>query len=64
MARSLATPNQCKKCEVIGPGGNVAWSENECGGGVYNMEDRAKVAAYDMGCDYSVRCETYKAEEE
>jgi hypothetical protein len=62
MARSIFTPNQCQRCEVLHRDGTVIWSEEECGGGIYNMEDRAKVEAYDRGCDYSIRCNTYKKE--
>ncbi len=62
--RSIATPNKCKKCEVVYADGGVVWSEDGCGGDVYNMEDRAKVEAYDRGCDYVVRCESYKQEKD
>ena len=64
MARELATPNTCKRCEIVDNWGTVVWSEDECGGSVYNMEQRAKAEAYDRGCDYRVNCDTYKKEEE
>jgi hypothetical protein len=60
----MVAPNQCKKCEVVDYSGNVVWSEDDCGGGIYNMEMRAKVEAYDRGCDYQVRCSTWKNEED
>ena len=63
MARSVVAPNQCKKCEVINTDTNtVVWTEDECGGSVANMETRAKVEAYDRGCNHTIRCESYKSE--
>lgn len=63
MARSVIAPNSCKKCEVIDNNtGSVVWTEDECGGGVANMEQRAKVEAYDRGCHHTVKCESYKRE--
>lgn len=64
MARSIVAPNSCKKCQVIDPSGNVVWSEDDCGGGVANMDTRCKVEAYDRGCDYVCSCESYKTESE
>ena len=42
---------------------NLVWSENSCGGGVYNMEQRAKATAYDLGCGHTVICEIYCKED-
>ena len=42
----------------------TVWSENNCGGGVYNMEQRSKAKAYDLGCGHRVSCENYKEEDQ
>lgn len=44
-------------------GGTVILSEEDCGGGVFNMEQRMKAEAHDMGPSFYVECESYKAEE-
>lgn len=62
MVRQMATPNSCKKCEITNDFGTVVWTEDDCGGGVYNMEQRAKAEAYDKGCGFKVSCSTYKKE--
>lgn len=62
IAREIIAPNNCKKCVLIGPSGEEVWSEDDCGGGVANMETRCKVEAYDRGCDYKCSCESYKNE--
>ena len=54
----------CKKCEVVDQWGEAVHTEDGCGGEVYNMEQRTKARAYEMGCDYTVRCESYKKEED
>ena len=59
---SLVAPNSCKKCEIM-DGGTVVLSEEDCGGGVFNMEQRMKAEAHDMGPSFYVECESYKAEE-
>lgn len=64
MARQVLTPNTCKKCDIIDQFGEVVWSEDDCGGGVYNMEQRAKATAYDYGCGNTVNCYSYKSETE
>ncbi len=64
MTRSVVAPNSCKKCEVIDNMGTIVWSEDECGGGVHNMELRCKAEAYDYGCDHKCSCESYRKEEE
>ena len=60
MAREVVAKNSCKRCEVINSSGDVVWSEDDCGGGVHNMELRAKGEAYDMGCGHTVNCTSYK----
>ncbi len=58
--RELTMPNRCKKCEIFDQNNNVVWFEDECGGEVYNMELRAKAAAYDYGCNHNLKCNSYK----
>lgn len=64
IAREMITPKSCKKCEILDQNNNLVWSENNCGGGVYNMEQRAKAKAYDLGCGHRVSCENYKEEDQ
>jgi len=59
--REIVASNTCKKCEILDCG-SVIETEDECGGGVHNMEMRMKARAYDLGPHYSVECETYKSE--
>ena len=56
------SPNTCKKCVVTDEWGSEVWSEEDCGGGKYNMDQRCKATAYDYGgtCD----CETYREEDQ
>ena len=63
IARQIITPKSCKKCEILDHYNNLVWSENNCGGGVYNMEQRAKATAYDLGCGHTVICEIYCKED-
>ena len=58
----VATPNSCIKCEIQDSLGNIVWEEDACGGGTYNMEQRAKAKAYEKGCEHIVYCETYQKE--
>ena len=64
MAREMVAPKSCKKCNVYDEQGNVVWTEDDCGGGVHNMVLRGKAAAYDLGCNHVLKCQTYKAEVE
>lgn len=64
IARQIITPKSCKKCEILDQYNNLVWSENNCGGGVYNMEQRAKAIAYDLGCGHRVSCEIYFEEDD
>ena len=64
MAREVVAPNTCKRCNVYDEQGNVVWSEDDCGGGVHNMVLRGKAAAYDLGCNHVLKCQSYKAEKE
>ena len=59
---SVVAPNSCKKCDLL-VDGSVISSEEACGGAVFNMEQRMKADAHDMGDGYTVECESYKAEE-
>lgn len=59
---SAVAPNSCKKCEIL-DGGSIISSEEACGGALFNMEQRMKAEAHDMGQGYYVECESYKAEE-
>lgn len=63
MARQVVAPNTCKKCEITNASGAVVWAKDECGGGVHNMELRAKAEAYDLGCGHKVSCTSYEKEE-
>jgi hypothetical protein len=58
--REIATPSNCKKCEIFNLNGDIVWSTDECGGEVYNMELRAKAKAYDYGCNHTLSCKSYK----
>ena len=60
MAREIFASKRCKKCDIYNQSGNSVWSEDECGGGVHNMELRGKAAAYDLGCDHHLKCNAYK----
>ena len=62
IARAIVTPDVCKKCEILNEGVSV-WSEDACGGGVHNMEQRAKAKAYELGPGHEVVCIRYKSEE-
>ena len=63
---SLVLPNQCKKCEVVNKNTNEVLFTNEgCGGNNTNLEEEAKVKAYDESrfgnlCDLEVICTTWK----
>ncbi len=67
----LVTPNRCKGCEVVNQRtGEVVWQDQGCGGGKANIEDNAKIEAYEYnseqstGCVYKVECETWKEEDD
>jgi hypothetical protein len=61
----LVFPHQCKKCEVIDKFTNTSvWSDEGCGSGITNVEENAKVQAYDLNQGsfenrYEVRCTTW-----
>lgn len=59
-------PNQCKRCVVIQAGIEVFEMEG-CGASNVRLEERAKIAAYDLSqgsglCNYTVSCTTWKQE--
>ncbi len=62
---ALVFPNRCEKCKIIDKyTQEVVWSEEDCGGAVAGLEDRAKVEAYDRNSNsamerYEVSCDTY-----
>lgn len=62
--------NYCKKCKVINQKTNeVIWSEEGCGGNIANIEDNAKLEAYEENserrdCAFEVKCERWKKEKE
>ena len=58
----IFSPNTCMKCIVIDTFGSEVWSEEDCGGGKYNMEQRCKAQAYDY--EGTCECERYKMEEQ
>lgn len=68
----VVTPDQCKRCEVRNKKtSEVVWQEEGCGSGKANIEDKAKVEAYEQNndeignfCKYIVTCETWKEEED
>ena len=70
MFNEAVRPNHCKKCEVIDRNGrNVVWEDQGCGGDMTNIEDNAKIEAYERNensgnFQYSVECETWKKEED
>lgn len=53
--------NQCTHCMVIDHFGEIKYDFQECGGSNMNLEESAKVAAYDLSresdlCQYTVNC--------
>ena len=69
----LVAPNQCQKCDVVNKLNNeVLWSIDGCGSENTNLEEQAKVKAYDLShdffnpnmCDLEVRCVSWKQEKE
>lgn len=66
MFNSVVFPNQCQRCQVIDSySGTILYEEEGCGGENVNMEDKAKVKAYELSrggnmCDLDVVCETWK----
>ena len=56
--------NQCKRCEVINVDSrNIVWEDEGCGGNITNIEDNAKIEAYEQNenagrFEFKVRCET------
>ena len=66
----LVLPNQCKKCEVVNKvTGEVLFTNEGCGSDNTNLEEDAKVEAYDRSrfgdlCDLEVICTTWKQESE
>jgi len=63
LLREIVTPNNCKKCQIYNQSNDVVWERDECGGDVYNMELKAKAEAYDFGCDYTLKCNSYKKDD-
>jgi hypothetical protein len=61
----IVFPHQCKKCQVVDKVTNeVVWSDEGCGAAVTNLEDNAKVQAYNLNSTgtyerYEVVCDTY-----
>jgi len=60
VAREVVAPNSCKRCEILNAQGTSVWSDDDCGGGVANMELKCKAEAYDLGCNHICNCESYK----
>lgn len=63
-------PDRCEKCEVIDQQtSQVLYTEEGCAGDAANVEDRAKVKAFDLSrsgyslCNLQVRCTSYAAPE-
>ncbi len=63
MARELFAGKKCQTCEIRDENSTMVWSETDCGGGVYNMELKAKARAYDMGCNHTLTCNKFKKSE-
>jgi hypothetical protein len=71
MFNGMVLPNQCKKCEVINRITNEVLFTNEgCGSENTNLEENAKIEAYDLSrgaynlCDLEVVCESWKKDPE
>lgn len=65
IAKGVVAPNKCKKCEVYNTQtGEVLGIYEGCGSDNVRLEEKAKVAAFDImkggTCNIDVRCETYK----
>ena len=66
MFNAIVLTKQYKKCEITDKYFNsVVWSDKGCGGGITNLEEDAKVKAYDMNQGssqnrYEVNCTTWR----
>lgn len=67
----MVLPNQCKKCEVINrTNGEVLFTNEGCGSENTNLEENAKIEAYDLSrgmynlCDLEVVCESWRKDPE
>ena len=64
--KEILFPSSCKRCDVVNENSSKVYSSEEgCGGGNVDIEDRAKVTAYDLNAGYRetryfVRCETWE----
>jgi len=69
MFNSIVFPNQCQRCMVLDVYGEVVFENEGCGGSNTNLEEEAKIAAYDWSrsgdlCEYTVTCESWVLEED
>lgn len=71
MFNGMVLPNQCKKCDVINRITNeVLFSNEGCGSENTNLEENAKVEAYELSrngynlCDLEVVCESWRKDPE
>lgn len=70
MFNGAVLPNQCKKCQVINVNtGEVLWEIEGCGSENTQLEEKAKIEAYDISrqgslCDLEVVCESWKKDPE
>jgi hypothetical protein len=69
MLNAMINPNLCTRCMVIDHFGEIIYEFQECGGSNMNLEESAKVAAYDLSresdlCQYTVTCESWTQEVE
>ena len=70
MINGILFPNRCKKCEVIDRStGRVLLTEQGCGSANTQLEEKAKVQAFDLGqgsgnCNLQVICSSYRADEQ
>ena len=67
MLNAMINPNLCTRCMVIDHFGEIIYEFQECGGSNMNLEESAKVAAYDLSresdlCQYTVTCESWTQE--
>ena len=64
----VAFPNQCKKCVVVNRNsGAVVHTEEGCGSSNVNLEENAKVYAYDLNARagslrFAVECQSWRDE--
>ena len=67
MLNAVIFPNLCTRCMVIDHFGEIIYDFQECGGSNSDLEESAKVAAYDLSresdlCQYTVTCESWTQE--